>query len=213
MTQTAPVLADRRSITHQPHAMSVVLTMKTVIPLLRPAVYGDAQQVIDLISSADENALLYLTGKDSLDEAKNVYRQGFSRENVYYSYRFTQVCFVNGHLAGCILAFPGFLEPTFISETDCALPDVREAADDELYIDSLAVYPEFRGQKISRYLIDALKTEAKKYQLTKLSLLADDAKPHLEKMYRQYGFEVVEDIVLDGVKHKKMTCSILDDTE
>ncbi|EIC82042.1 GNAT family N-acetyltransferase [Serratia sp. M24T3] len=179
--------------------------MEMTTPFLLPAVWEDALQVIDLISSADENALLYLTGKNSLDEAKEVYRQGFSREDVYYSYRFTLVCFVNGRLAGCILAFPGFLEPDFISEADSSLPDVREAEDDELYIDSLAVYPEFRGQKISRYLIDAVKVQAKKHQLSKLSLLADDAKPYLEKMYRSYGFEVVEEIILDGVRHKKMT--------
>ena len=179
--------------------------MKKVIPSLRPAICEDAQQVIELISFADQNALLYLTGKPLLSEAKEVYRHGFSREDVYYSYRFTQVCFIGEKLAGCILAFPGFLESTFISQTETALPQVREAENDELYIDSLAVYPEFRGQKISRYLIDAVKTQAEEYLLSKVSLLADDAKPYLEKMYRQYGFEVTGEIILDGVKHKKMT--------
>lgn len=112
MIHAAPVLPDRRSITPYVPPLNIVITMEMTTPFLRPAVWEDALQVIDLISSADENALLYLTGKNSLDEAKEVYRQGFSREDVYYSYRFTLVCFVNGRLAGCILAFPVFLSLT-----------------------------------------------------------------------------------------------------
>ncbi|WAT10908.1 GNAT family N-acetyltransferase [Rouxiella badensis] len=182
--------------------------MKTDSPVIRPATADDAEQVIELISFADENALLYLTGKSDLQEAKAVYRRGFCREDVYYSYLFTQACFIEGHLAGCILAFPGYLEPTFIAETDSTLPLVREAEDDELYIDSLSVYPAFRGQGLSRYLIDATKTQALRYQLSKLSLLADDTKPHLEKMYARYGFITEKEITLNGVVHKKMALCV-----
>lgn len=182
--------------------------MKSPLPAIRPAIVDDARQVIELISFADENALLYLTGKGTLADAQQVYLLGFGREDVYYSYLYTQVCFINERLAGCILAFPGFLEPTFISQAVSAFADVREAEDDELYIDSLAVYPEFRGQQLSEKLIDAAKAQAKTYALGKLSLLADDAKPHLEKMYKSYGFSVANIVVLDGVSHKKMTLLI-----
>ncbi|MEG3135802.1 GNAT family N-acetyltransferase [Rouxiella sp. T17] len=182
--------------------------MKSSHFVIRPATLADARQVIELISFADEHALLYLTGKGTLAEAQQVYLQGFGREDVYYSYLFTQVCFINERLAGCILAFPGFLEPTFISQAVSVFADVREADDDELYIDSLAVYPEFRGQQLSEKLIEAAKIQAKTYALGKLSLLADDTKPHLEKMYKSYGFAVANKIILEGVSHKKMTLLI-----
>jgi len=183
----------------------MMIPMNVNLATVRPATPADAVDVIDLISFADENALLYLTGQSDLQHAKQIYRQDFARDDVYFSYLFTQVCFVDGNLAGCILAFPGFLESTFMTQSTRPLDDVREAEDDELYIDSLAIYPAFRGQKLSRHLIEAAKVLAKKYQLNKLSLLVDDAKPHLERMYAGYGFETVETLTLDGVKHKKMT--------
>lgn len=186
----------------------MIIPMNVNLATVRPATPADAVDVIDLISFADENALLYLTGQSDLQQAKRIYRQDFARDDVYFSYLFTQVCFVDEQLAGCILAFPGFLEPTFIAHSTTPLADVREAEDDELYIDSLAIYPEFRGQKLSRYLMDAAKILAIKYQLNRLSLLADDAKPYLEKMYAGYGFKTVETLMLDGVKHKKMTLVI-----
>ena len=63
----------------------------------------------------------------------------------------------------------------------------------ELYIDSLAVLPEYRRQGIARKLLLATKEQANRMGLPRIGLLVDKNNPAGEALYASVGFRYVND--------------------
>ena len=63
----------------------------------------------------------------------------------------------------------------------------------ELYLDSLAVLPEYRRQGIARKLLLATKERANSQGLPCVGLLVDKANPVGEALYTSVGFQYVND--------------------
>jgi len=75
--------------------------------------------------------------------------------------------------------------------------------DDEFYIQSLAVFPEFRGQKISSALVKCIKEYAHSKEFAKLSLVAESDNRHAIKVYEKFGFVCADETILPRKFHKK----------
>lgn len=73
----------------------------------------------------------------------------------------------------------------------------------ELYLDSLAVLPEYRHQGIAHHLIKATKQKADEIGLPCLGLLVDKGNPVGESLYTSIGFRYVNDNQFGGhpMKH------------
>lgn len=80
-----------------------------------------------------------------------------------------------------------------------------ETGPGEYYVDSLAVYPQYRRRGIASSLLRAMAERAHKAGLP-LGLLVDKANPDAERMYTAIGFEYVGDSVWGGhpMKHLVM---------
>ena len=62
--------------------------------------------------------------------------------------------------------------------------------DDELYIQTIAVFPEYRGQRIASGLLHHAFEYAKQLQLPKVSLLAELPNEHAIMVYQKYRFRI-----------------------
>ena len=73
----------------------------------------------------------------------------------------------------------------------------------ELYLDSLAVVPEYRHQGIAKKLLKAVKERANRLGLPVVGLLVDKGNPAGEALYASAGFRYVNDCQWGGhsMKH------------
>jgi ribosomal protein S18 acetylase RimI-like enzyme len=166
---------------------------------------SDAAEVVRLISLADKDAVLTLSGKDNISDALLEYELNFSRNDVYFSYKNIFVARDKETIAGCVLWFSGEDESGFSSLTGQRPEMENESEPDEIYIDSLAVLPEYRGKGIASLLINQVIAEARRKKIRKVTLLADTSKPYLKKLYQKSGFVVTSEMVLLNDHYEKMT--------
>ncbi len=173
--------------------------------IIEKAKKTDAAEIVRLISLADKDAVLALSGKDDINDALHQYEINFSRDDIYFSYRNIFVARNHSGILGCILYFRGEDESGFQSITE-HLPDMEnESEPDEIYIDSLAVLPECRGKGIAKRLVNQVTLEARKQGFHKVGLLADKSKPYLGRMYQALGFNVTAEVNLLNDHYEKMT--------
>ena len=74
----------------------------------------------------------------------------------------------------------------YIGKDHSSMDDETQAG--ELYLDSLAVLPEFRRQGIAQRLLNATKGKADKMGLPCVGLLVDKGNPVGEALYASVGF-------------------------
>ena len=72
-----------------------------------------------------------------------------------------------------------------------------ETGPGEWYLDSLAVYPQYRGQGIAHLLLQAMVERAQEAGLP-AGLLVDKGNPKAERLYHSIGFEYVNDAMWGG---------------
>ena len=116
-------------------------------------------------------------------------------------------------MAGCIIAYPGEKELDLerqwlnlpleedIRELGTPLPQ-QEAYNDEIYIEAVATFPEYRGQGIATQLLKHL-IDTDKH--AKWSLNCDYDNEGAFKLYSKLGFKENGDIDLYGHQYHHMT--------
>lgn len=118
-----------------------------------------------------------------------------------YSYQNTLVA-VNeaGLLLGICVSYDGALLRELRKAFVCMMKErfgrdfsnmTDETQAGELYIDSLAVDPQYRGQGIASCLLDATKSKAADMGLPAVGLLVDEGNPNAERLYTRKGFVFV----------------------
>ena len=76
----------------------------------------------------------------------------------------------------------------------------------ELYLDSLAVWPRYRGHGIATMLLNATVERARRMGCGPLGLLVDEGNPRAERLYNKVGFRYVNASMWGGhrMKHLQM---------
>lgn len=119
---------------------------------------------------------------------------------------------VEGEVAGCIITYQGKDELTLEANWNLlSLPQeakdlgtplpLKEAKDDELYIETVAVFPRFRGKGIATMLMKAI-IENKDHQ--KKSLSCDFDNEGAYQLYQRLGFKTEGTIDLYGHMYRHM---------
>ena len=147
----------------------------------------------------DEIALDFAGSADRLPLVYKVFTTLAAADNSQYSYRNTLVAeTADGAIAGILTAYDGSalhrLRDAFIHEANSTLGTEfveeemdDETSDDEIYLDSLAVFPEYRGQNLAKRLINAM-AERHSASGKPLGLLCEPGYDHLLKLYGSLGF-------------------------
>lgn len=127
------------------------------------------------------------------------------RDDTQYSYRNTLAAVdeVTGEVMGLVVGYDGAglvaMRRVFFAEAAEQIgmvvegdPDSipGETSDDEFYLDTLAVFPAFRGRGVARALIGALRERAKKTGKP-VGLLVDTGNHRARALYESVGFRQV----------------------
>ncbi|RRU68289.1 GNAT family N-acetyltransferase [Stenotrophomonas maltophilia] len=169
------------------------------------AAVSDASAVVHLIALADEEAVIALSGKPSLCEAKAHFEQNFARSDVYFNFENVLTARKGAEVIGCILFFNGPDESRYSPIGGLEENEPRESSEDEVYIDSLAVDPGHRGEGIAGELVRRVIIEAKARGFAKVGLLADASNSRLGQMYRSLGFVQEKLVHCRGGEYEKLT--------
>lgn len=175
-----------------------------------------AQAVIDAVGK--EIALDFAGSPERLPLVHELFTTLAGREDSQYSYRNSLVALDDGGaVAGVIVSYDGArlheLRKAFIEEAarvlglvidEASMPD--ETSDDEIYLDSLCVFPAYRGHRLATRLIEAaVKSHAGSGK--PIGLLVDPDNPRARRLYDSLGFRQEGERPFAGVMMRHMLFS------
>ena len=163
-----------------------------------------AAEIARLIMTAmTDDCCLYFCGDGfGLNDFHKMMTMLVERENSQYSYRNTLVAMDGDKVIGISVSYDGarlhelrraFIEAAkkYIGKDHSGMDDETQAG--ELYLDSLAVLPEYRRQGIARKLLKGTKERANRLGLPCVGLLVAKDNPIGEALYTSIGFRYIND--------------------
>ena len=153
-----------------------------------------------MMAMTDECCQYFCGEGYGLDDFYRMMSHLVEREDSQYSYKNTLVAMDGQQVVGVSVSYDGsrlhelrcaFIEAakTYIGKDHTGMEDETQAG--ELYLDSLAVQPDYRRQGIARALLLATKERAGQYGLPHVGLLVDTDNPNGEALYSSVGFQYV----------------------
>ncbi len=171
---------------------------------IRQATPEDATFIADAIVMAvgDEITQTFAGDTHSVQDVKNLFSRLARMDNSQYSYKNTLVAVTpSGEVMGLIISYDGallyHLREAFIQaakeELGYDLVNLAdETSDDEVYLDTLAVYDTFRGKGVASSLINAAIEKARPLNKP-VGLLVDKTNHRARKLYDSLGFRQVDE--------------------
>ncbi len=184
---------------------------------IRPALRSDAPLIATAVMQAvgDEICLEFAGSPDNLKLVTEVFERLAADDAAQYSYRNSLIAEdSNGQAAGVIIAYDGAelhrLRKRFIEVANAVLGyDMKEADfidetdSGEVYLDSIFVLPEYRGQGLAGMLINATIDNHKNLGKP-AGLLVDPDNPRARRVYERMGFRQVGHRPFAGVMMEHM---------
>jgi DNA-3-methyladenine glycosylase I len=169
-----------------------------------------------IMTAMTDDCCLHFCGVGyGLEDFQRMMTMLVEREDSQYSYRNTLVAMDGDRLVGIAVSYDGGrlheLRQAFVEAAKTCIGKDHSGMDDEtqageLYLDSLAVLPDYRRQGIARRLLKATKEKADRMGLPCVGLLVDKGNPAGESLYVSVGFRYVNDNSWGGhpMKHLVM---------
>ena len=187
----------------------------TVIEI-REAAKSQAAEIASLIMTAmTDDCCLYFCGDGyGLKDFRKMMTLLVEREDSQYSYKNTLVALDEDTVVGISVSYDGGmlhrLRQVFIETAKEYIGKDHSGMDDEtlageLYLDSLAVMPEYRRRGIAKLLIEKTKEKAISLGLPCVGLLVDQENPSGAALYYSVGFRYANDDMWGGHPMKHLT--------
>ena len=167
---------------------------------IRGARPDEAARIAGLIIMAmTEECCLHFCGPGhDIRDFRRVMTSLVARPDTQYSYNNTLVATIEDNIVGICVSYDGallhLLRQPFIDAAQqewgmdhSSIPDETQAG--ELYIDSLAVDPDYRGRGIAKLLLHATIDKSRTLGLPSTGLLVDLGNPKAEALYNKVGFQ------------------------
>ena len=167
---------------------------------IRRARPDEAARIAGLIIMAmTEECCLHFCGPGhDIRDFRRVMTSLVARPDTQYSYNNTLVATIEDNIVGICVSYDGallhLLRQPFIDAAQqewgmdhSSIPDETQAG--ELYIDSLAVDPDYRGRGIAKLLLHATIDKSRTLGLPSTGLLVDLGNPKAEALYNKVGFQ------------------------
>jgi len=181
---------------------------------IREATKSQAAEIARLIMTAmtDDCCLYFCEEGYGLEDFFNMMTMLVEREDSQYSYKNTLVAIDGNKVVGISVSYDGgrlhelrraFIEAAkeHIGKDHSGMDDETQAG--ELYLDSLAVLPEYRRLGIAKKLVMTTKKRADHMRL-RLGLLVDKDNPEGEAFYTSVGFQYEGDSQWGGHEMKHL---------
>ena len=170
-----------------------------------------------IMTAMTDDCCLHFCGVGyGLEDFRGMMTMLVEREDSQYSFRNTLVAMDGDRLVGIAVSYDGCrlheLRQAFVEAAKTCIGKDHSGMDDEtqageLYLDSLAVLPDYRRQGIARRLLKATKEKADRMGLPCVGLLVDKGNPAGEALYVSVGFRYVNDNLWGGHPMKHLTLS------
>lgn len=155
-----------------------------------------------MMAMTDECCLHFCGEGATIDDFHTMMTLLVEREDSQYSYCNTLVAMDGDSVVGALVCYDGgklrelrqqFVRYAleYLHRDHSNLDDETQAG--ELYIDSLAVDPAYRGRGIATHLLNASLERARQMGLPGVGLLVDKGNPNAERLYLSCGFRYVDD--------------------
>ena len=174
-----------------------------------------AAQIAHLIMVAmtDDCCLNFCGEGRGLDDFRQMMTLLAEREDSQYSWQNTFVALEDDKVVGIATSYNGgrlhelrkpFLElaKIWLNRDHTGIDDETQAG--ELYLDSLAVLPEYRKQGLATQLIEATAQRAKDMHMPCVGLLVDAGNPNAERLYHACGFRFANPSTWGGHQMKHL---------
>lgn len=181
---------------------------------IRTATRAEAPEIARLIMMAmTDECCLYFCGEGyGLEDFHKMMTLLVERDDSQYSFKNTLVALADSQVVGISVSYDGGrlheLRQAFLCAANDCIGKDHSGMDDEtqageLYLDSLAVLPDYRHQGIARRLLLATKEKANAMGLPCVGLLVDKGNPAAEALYVSVGFRYANDSQWGGhpMKH------------
>ncbi len=184
--------------------------------IIKKASKNQAAEIARLIMVAmTDDCCLHFCGEGhGLEDFRKMMTKLVERDDSQYSYKNTLVAMDGDKIAGISVSYDGgqlhTLRKAFIDSAKQYLGKDHSVMDDEtqageLYLDSLAVVPDYRRKGIATKLLMATRERAQEMGLPCVGLLVDKGNPAGERLYASAGFNYVNDSKWGGHEMKHLT--------
>ncbi|SDC54435.1 Acetyltransferase (GNAT) family protein [Paenibacillus sp. UNCCL117] len=184
--------------------------------MIRSAQMSDSREAAQLLAVIVRDMGLPFVEKLTEEELLALIEEAYLAEDNRFSLANVRLLELDGRVAGIALVYPG----SEAARLDRHLSELiaarypgeevvfdREAEEDELYIDSLCVFPQFRGQGVGTRLLEAVIAEAGAAGWSKLSLNVEQFNVNARRLYERMGFSVTGQFVIANHDYFHMTLS------
>lgn len=187
--------------------------------MIRTANRNDASKISELIYIIWNDMELPLIQDNDKSVVLDVIKQSIEEGHYRNYFEHIHVFEVEGEVAGFINTYDGGDEEALESNWNkidfkqdfklegTPLPE-KEADKGDLYIESIAVFSDYRGQGIASKLIEYIFNYGKEKGFKNVSLNCEVENEGAMKLYRKFGFEPSYDRVLSGHDYKYMIKTI-----
>ncbi|WP_421616809.1 GNAT family N-acetyltransferase [Brevibacillus sp. TJ4] len=181
--------------------------------MIRQAAATDAVHVAPLIFDAIGSGIAYsLTGAAEADEAISLISEAFAKKGNRLSFENAVVAVKQEIAVGFALFYHGSqtekLDQPFVEQwvrrTGQVPVIVKEARDDEFYLDSLAVRYDCRGQGIGTSLLRAFEQAGEKRGYSRAALLVAEENAKARKLYVAMGYKPDGTLLVSGDPYVRM---------
>jgi len=182
---------------------------------IREATKNQAAEIAGLIMMAmtDECCQHFCGEGHGLEDFRRMMTMLVEAENSQYSYKNTLVAMDSDRVVGVSVSYDGgclhelrraFIQAAkeYIGKDHSGMDDETQAG--ELYLDSLAVLPEYRRRGIAKQLLLDTREKADNLHLPYVGLLVDKGNPDGEALYSSVGFRYMNDSRWGGHEMKHL---------
>lgn len=176
---------------------------------IRKSTPNDAEQIAELMLFAMKGIVYEFIGEENYDKAKQFLKELIEQTNNQYSFENTYVALENSNIVGSFTLYEGdklkdFRKPVIEkikTEFDLIILPEDETEAGEIYIDTIAVYPEYRGKGFGNKILDYITKEIAERENVTVGLLVDFKNPKALKLYESKGFKKVGEKTLMNTRN------------
>ena len=179
---------------------------------IRKAQPNDSAKIAQLMFYAMEDIVFDFLGQKNEDKAIRFLEELIEQNNNQYSFENTFVLEIENNIAASFTLYDGGnlekLRENVLTHLEKnynrTIEPENETEAGEIYIDTIAVFPEYRGKGLGNIILDYIIEEFANKKGFVIGLLVDFTNPKAKKLYESKGFEVVGEKSLMSKNHEHM---------